>query len=57
MPWWRAAWGAPCAHEGPMSTLIQRLPRGGQRLDEELADLGLETPADPDHTVIIAVHV
>jgi len=40
-----------------MSTLIQRLPRGGQRLDEELADLGLETPADPDHTVIIAVHV
>jgi len=44
-------------HERPARALIQLLARRGQRLDEKLADLGLESSAEPVHTVIIPIHV
>ena len=40
-----------------MSALIQGLARRGQRLHEQLADLGLEPSAEPEHTVIVPIHV
>jgi hypothetical protein len=49
--------GVGAHDEGSVGALIQGLPRGGQRLDEELADLGLEPSANPDHTVVITVDV